>query len=90
MGSGNNDGTCEISFWDDVIDSIWWLNEIFIWNNKALEFATNFNTLYDIPDEVLTILDSLDFYSSYDEISSTLTNFIIFNSLSNNEGYINL
>jgi transcription-repair coupling factor (superfamily II helicase) len=35
-------------------------------------------------------LDSLDFYSSYDFISSNLTEFITFNSLSDNDDYINL
>ncbi|MFC1797852.1 hypothetical protein ACFLY2_01495 [Patescibacteria group bacterium] len=38
----------------------------------------------------LVILDSLDFYSSYDKISKNLNNYITFNSLSDNDSYINL
>ncbi len=81
----------KISFWEDEIDSISnWKNSYFIWNNIDLEFQTKYNNIFDIPENILVILDSLDFYSSYDKISKELTDFIIFNSLSDNEDYIDL
>ena len=92
--------TTKISFWWDKIEEI-----IINWNNTdSFYFSKNERLNFDdlekkivneIKDKVvysdaLIILDSLDFYSSYDEISKNLTEFIIFNSLSDNDNYINL
>ncbi len=83
--------TVKISLWENEIESISnWKNIFYIWNNIWLEFSTKYNILLDLPDNILVILDSLDFYSSYDKISKNLTNFIIFNSLSDKDNYTDL
>ncbi len=83
--------TIQISFWEDEIDNISnWKNTFFVWNNINLEFCSKYNNIFDIPEDILTILDSLDFYSSYDKISKQLTEYIIFNSLSDKDSYIDL
>ena len=92
--------TIKISFWWDKIE------DILIWNKLVDSFTFSINEWLNFNDitsklskelcdkilntNILIILDSLDFYSSYDYISEQLTNFITFNSLSNNDSYINL
>ncbi len=90
----------KISFWWDVIEEIIvGLNKKQIynfWKNELLNFdysskIINKEIISKIKEiDSLIILDSLDFYSSYDEIFTILNNYIIFNSLSNNNNSINL
>lgn len=92
--------TSKISFWGDVVEDIFMnreaVKQIYIWKNCLLDFNNTQNKLsLEIKDKIvesssLIILDSLDFYSSYDHIQKDLTNFIIFNSLSNNKDYVDL
>ena len=88
--------TTKISFWEDEIDSISNnYNTFFVWNNSSiLDIEINkwekIEKVINIPDEVLVILDSIDFYSNYDFLIKNIENYIVFNSLSNDKDYINL
>ena len=92
--TNNNEQTVKISFWWDTIDNISIWNDSFeefcIWKNTLLEIWSSFNTHIDIPSWVFVILDSLDFYSSYDKVVDKLDDFIIFNSISSNNKSIDL
>ncbi len=90
----------KISFWWDTIEEIIVdtqnIKQFSFWKNECLNF---FNLVAkvnkDILDKIhntdsLVIVDSLDFYSSYDELVKSLLNFIIFNSLTNNSNSIDL
>lgn len=95
--SGN---TTKISFWwdtiEDIVSNTNKIEEFYFWKNEILDFNNIEKKLsVEIKDKIadsgiLIILDSLDFYSSYDIIEQDLNNYIIFNSLSNNDNYINL
>jgi len=90
----------KISFWWDTIEDIFVTNKssenFYFWKNENLDFdSTNKKNNKEFIEKItntdsLFILDSLDFYSSYDEVSSKLVNFITFNSLKENDSYINL
>jgi transcription-repair coupling factor (superfamily II helicase) len=86
--------TIKISLWWDIIDSIIIWKKSFemysIWKIWNLEYNNNYNKNLEIPNEVFLVLDSLDFYSSYDNIISYIDNYISFNSLSTNKENINL
>ncbi|MDD2871490.1 MAG: CarD family transcriptional regulator [Candidatus Gracilibacteria bacterium] len=98
--TNHNGITTKISFWGDSIE------EIFIANKKVDSFYFGKIELLDfidvstkVNDEIidkihnldsLVILDSLDFFNSYDAVSKYLNNYIIFNSLSDREDYVNL
>lgn len=92
--------TSKISFWWDVIEEIisdfWKKEELYFWKNELLDFNNIQEELsIEVKDKIyestcLIILDSLDFYSSYDYLTKNLKNYIIFNSLSNNDSHINL
>ncbi len=95
--SGN---TTKISFWWDNIEDIISTNisnkSYVFWRNVLIDF---YNIVWkvniDLKNKIhnsdsLVILDSLDFYSSYDELSKNLSNYIIFNSLWEDSSYKNL
>ncbi len=86
--------TVKISFWWDSIDSIVLeqesLDTYYIWSNINIEYSEVFNKNIEIPSEVLTVVDSLDFFSTYDSIMWYLSNFISFNTLKTNTKSINL
>lgn len=92
--------TSKISFWWDVIEEIisdfWKKEKLYFWKNKLLDFNNiQDNLSIEVKNKIyesncLIILDSLDFYSSYDDLNKDFKNYIIFNSLSNNGDHINL
>ena len=92
--------TTQISFWWDSIETIntWNINlkKFNFWRNKVLDFdnctkKVNSELNNKILDtDSLIILDSLDFFSSYDDVSEELNNYIIFNSLSNFDSFTDL
>ncbi|MFK7779751.1 MAG: CarD family transcriptional regulator [Candidatus Gracilibacteria bacterium] len=92
--------TTKISFWgntiEDIIVDCGKKKEFYFGKNEVLDFNNISKKLSnEIKDKIvesgsLIILDSLDFYSSYDHVEESLNNYIIFNSLSNNNSYINL
>ncbi len=97
-----HNNTTLISFWWDDIENIVskWVSfdQFSFWKNQELNFL-DLNSWNNVNQEIidkiidikkLIILDSLDFYSSYDKLSSSLTHFIIFNSLSNEGIFIDL
>lgn len=84
----------KVIFWWNTIEEInkndKKIKTFFIWNNKNLDFENNNwfnNELINeiIENEVFIVIDSLDFKQDYDNISKWLNNFIIFNSISNNQ-----
>ena len=72
------------------------INKYYFWRNNWLDFNDLKNTFNnELIDKVniknnLLIIDSLDFYSSYDELTTWIKSYIIFNSLTNDKNYINL
>ena len=92
--------TTKISFWWDSIEEIITdtknIDEFYFWKKEFLIFdeylsKTNIEIVNKIHNtDSLIILDSLDFFSSYDQLYSCLTNYIILNSLSDKDDYINL
>jgi len=98
--TNNNSETCKISFWweniEDIINSNNKnLKEFYIWNNAALDFleTNSFNLELKekfINSNILLIIDSIDFYENYDKISSNLNNFLIFNTIWDNNNFESL
>jgi len=92
--------TTKISFWWDTIEDIITgtkaNDSFYFWKNELLNFDDiNRKISSELIEKItgtdsLFILDSLDFDSSYDELSNNLVNFITFNSLSEDDSYINL
>ncbi len=93
--------TTKISFWwddiEEIINSEWEKREeFFIGKNDDLDFLNiTKKKSSEIREKIietgsLIILDSLDFYSTYEFVEKYLNNYIIFNSLSNDKEYINL
>lgn len=92
--------TTKISFWGDSIEEIFIANKkvdsFYFWKFELLDFIDVSTKVNDeIIDKIhdldsLVILDSLDFFNSYDTVSKYLNNYIIFNSLSDREDYVNL
>ncbi len=84
----------KISFWWDEIDSIFLDKEIIdeytFWANLSLnnleytsDIKETFLSLYK-EKEIFTVLDSIDYYSSFDYIFEDLKSYIVFASLWNN------
>lgn len=95
-----NWNTIKISFWWDNIENIiindknvdsyhFWRNTTFDFNDLKNKFNDELKDKIN-QNNVLLIVDSLDFYSSYDKLTTSLNNYIIFNSLTNNKDYIDL
>jgi len=92
--------TTKMSFWWDIIEEIivdgdkvkeycFWRNEVLIFDTYLTKINKNIIEKTHSTDSLI-IIDSLDFFSSYDQISAYLNNYIIFNSLSENINCINL
>lgn len=89
----------KISFWDNEID------DIFVWEETVKSYTFSINQplisftynkkinsqILDIysKNSIFTILDSIDFYSGFEEILSHLDNYLVFSSLWNNKNIIN-
>ena len=88
----------KISFWWDQVEDIiiiknnstTKINNLYIWKNDNIVFENDSNSFNDKLIEkfnkkyILNIFDSLDFYKYFDELIKNSTNFINFNSISNN------
>lgn len=83
----------KITFWDNEVDEIFiWtklIEKYTFWLNKAINsFETSRNTSKTILEiyknkPIFTILDNIDFYSTFDDIFESLENYVVFSSLWN-------
>lgn len=84
-----------ISFWDEVIDSIFYDEEnydtFYLWRNKKLkdfdykkDYCSTFSTLLSWFSGLI-YLDNIDYYSEYDFIFDLSNNYLVFSSLWNSD-----
>lgn len=84
----------QISFWWHTIDTILYettsCKQYFIWSVENIVYTSKMTKEFEFFQENFVILDSLDFYSSYDQVVKNLSNTIILRALTPTEDYVDI